>query len=69
MLPLIQTRDRLIEGVTEIGVLGAAAIPRPPTRVYRELHEIGKPPYLLRSCRFAARQGTKLVKIDCIRAL
>jgi len=54
MLPFVQTRDRLIERVAEIGVLGAAAISRPPTRVYRELHKIGKPPYLLRSCRFAA---------------
>src|SRR5207253_1883072 len=37
MLPNRQSGDRLREGVTEIGVLGAAAVPSPPTGVQREL--------------------------------
>jgi len=39
--PGIARRDGWIEAVAEIRVLGAAAVPRPPTGVYGELHEIG----------------------------
>ena len=53
-LSIEQTGDCLGERAPEIRVLRAAAVPRPPARVHGELHQIGKPPYLLRSCRFAA---------------
>ena len=43
MLPNRQSGDRLREGVTEIGVLGAAAVPSPPTGVQRELREVCEP--------------------------
>src|SRR5437879_13685915 len=43
MLPNRQSGDRLREGVTEIGILGAAAVPSPPTSVQRELREVCEP--------------------------
>ncbi len=43
MLPNRQSGDRLREGVTQIGVLGAAAVPSPPTGVQRELREVCEP--------------------------
>src|SRR5713226_3983537 len=48
MLAHIQSGDALIEGVAEIRVLVADAIARPPTGIHSELHEVGKPPDLLR---------------------
>ncbi len=48
MLAHIQSGDGLIEGVAEIRVLVANAIARPPTGIHSELHEVGKPPDLLR---------------------
>ncbi len=54
-LPGKQTWDGLREGVSEIRVLGAAAVARPPAGVYRELHEVGEPSDLLSTGRFTAR--------------
>src|SRR2546428_11819431 len=54
-LPFQQTRDGWGERVTEIGVLGAAAVLRPVTGVHGELHEVGEPPDLLGAGRFTAR--------------
>ena len=68
-LPLTQTRDGLSERVTEIRVLRAAAVARPPTGVHGELHEVGEPSDLLGAGRFTARQRAKLIQIDGCRAL
>src|SRR6266852_1661476 len=58
-LPRTQTGDCLSESVTEVGILRAAAVPRPPTGVHRELHEVGEPSDLLGACRLTAWQGAK----------
>src|SRR5258708_38909157 len=68
-LPFTQTRDGLSERVTEIGVLRAAAVARPPTGVHGELHEVGEPSDLLGACRSTARQRAKAIQIDGLRAL
>ena len=68
-LPFTQTRDGLRERVTEIGVLCAAAVARPPTGVHGESHEVGEPSDLPGTCRFTARQRAKLIQIDGIGAL
>ena len=62
-LPLQQTRDGWGERVTEIGVLGAAAVLRPVTGVHGQLHEVGEPFDFLGACCFTARQGAKLIQI------
>src|SRR5258706_8871501 len=67
-LPFTQTRDGLRECVTEIGVLRAAAVARPPAGVHGELHEVGETSNLLGTGRFAARQRAKLIQIDWFRA-
>jgi hypothetical protein len=68
-LPVTQTRDSLSERVTEIGVLRATAVARPPTGVHRELHEVGEPSLVLEcACRLTALQRAKLVQIDGICA-
>src|SRR6266699_5207379 len=54
-LPLEQPWNSLSERVTEIGVLGAAAVARPITGVHGELHEVGEPPDLLGACGLTAR--------------
>src|SRR5258708_2844760 len=46
-LPFQQTRDSGWERVTEIGVLRAAAVARPPTGVHGELHQVGEPELVL----------------------
>src|SRR5690348_4938039 len=68
-LPGKQTRDGLREGVTEIGILGAAAVACPPTGIHGELHEVGEPSDVLGAGRFTAWQRTKLIQIDWICAL
>src|SRR5438093_13662656 len=68
-LSLAQSRHRLREGVAEIGVLGAAAVARPPTGVDRELHQAGQPADLLSAGRSTARQRAKPIEIDGFRAL
>ena len=59
----------LRKGISEIGVSRAAAVPCPPARVHGELHNVCEPPNLLRPCRFAAWQSTKLFQVDYICAL
>ena len=54
-LPSKQPRDGLSEGITEIGVLGATAVARPPTGVYCELHEVGEPSDVLGAGRLTTR--------------
>src|SRR5207248_8699105 len=69
-LPLTQTRDSLSERVTEIGILRAASVARPPAGVHRELHEVGEPSLVLEcACRLTALQRAKLIQIDGIGAL
>src|SRR4029077_8606496 len=69
-LPIIkQTRDCLGKGVTEIRILGAAAVPSPPTGIHGELHEVCETSDLLCPCRFTARQSAKLIQVDWIGAL
>src|ERR1044071_1225809 len=53
-LPLHQSRNSLRESIPEIRVLRAASVARPPTGIHAKLHEVGKPPDLLRPCRLAA---------------
>ena len=67
-LPFQQTRDGWWEGVTEIGVLRAAAVLSPPTGIHGELHEVCEPSDLLGAGRFTARQRAKLIQIDWISA-
>src|SRR5206468_11418546 len=57
MLPNRQSGNRLREGVTEIGVLGAAAVPSPPTSVQSELREVCEPSFAAGSGRRAAQIG------------
>ena len=66
--PLTQTRNGLRERVTEIGVLIAAAVARPPTGVHGEFHEVGEPPDLPGACRFTTRNIAKVIQIDGIGA-
>src|SRR5437588_8313888 len=68
-LPFTQTRDGLSERATQIGVLRAAAVARPPAGVHGEMHEVGEPPDLLGAGRFTARQIAKLIQVDGIGAL
>src|SRR2546428_4028775 len=68
MLPHTQTRDCLLERRAEIGV-GRAAVPNPPTGVNAELGKIGEPSDLPGAVRGAARQSTKVIEVDCRRAL
>src|SRR4030095_9048508 len=66
-----QTRDGLgeLEAWIEIRVLRAAAVPRKPTRVHGELHEVGESSDLPGPCRFTAGQSAKLIQIDWVCAL
>src|SRR5436305_8887715 len=67
-LAFTQTRDGLRERVTEIGVLCAAAVARPPASVHGESHEVGEPADLPGASRFTAGQGAKAIQIDGSRA-
>ena len=67
--PFQQTRNGWRKGVTEVRVLGAAAVLRPITGVHCELHEIGESSDILSTSRFTTRQGAKLIQIDWICAL
>src|SRR5260370_30973857 len=58
VLPNCQARNRLRKCVPEVGVLSTAAVPGPPTRVYRQFHQICQPRLTAR-----ATGGTKLMKI------
>jgi hypothetical protein len=69
MLPPGQGGNGLSKGVTEIGILGAAAITSPPGGVDSELHEVGKAPKLVGAGRLAASQSAKAIEIDRVRAL
>src|SRR6266702_4945591 len=69
-LPCKQPRDGLREGVTEIGILGAAAVAGPPTGVHGELHEVGQPSLvLLCACGLTAPQRAKPLQVDGIGTL
>jgi len=70
-LPLIQSGDGLRErkvGI-EIGVVGAAAIPGPKTRIHGELHEIREPRLPARPVRRTALQSAELIQVDWVRPL
>src|SRR5258708_877750 len=71
MLPHIQSRDclRKYERRIEVGIVRTTAVSRPPTRVYRELHQVREPSDLSRPGGSAARQSSKLIQIDRSRAL
>ena len=64
MLAFTQAGNSLSERAAEIGVNGSAPIPRPPTGIDGEPHQVCEPSNLLRPCRFATRQGAKLIQID-----
>src|SRR5262249_6317498 len=53
----------------EIGILRAASVARPPTRIHFEQHEVGEPSDLLRTGRLTAWQRAKRIEIDRIRVL
>src|SRR6185437_16202357 len=69
-LPLAQTWNRLWkrERRIEVGIVGAAPAPGPPTGVHRELHEVCESSDLLRARRSATRQSTKLIEIHRVSA-
>src|SRR5207248_8817543 len=52
----------------KVRVMGAAAVPSPPTGVESELREICKPPFPARSCRCTAWQSAKRPQIHRSRA-
>jgi hypothetical protein len=67
-----QAWDRLreLESWAKIRVMGAAAIPRPPTGVDGELHEIGEPFFcFVGPCRLTALQRAKLIEVNLLCAL
>lgn len=66
-----QTGDSLgkREPAIEIRIMSVAAIPRPPARVKRELHEIGEPRLSARSGRLAPGQRTKRLQVDRLCSL
>src|ERR1700686_4318731 len=70
-LSMAQGRDclRKHERGIEIGIVCAAAVSSPPTGINGEWHKVGKPPDLTSPCRFATRQGAKLVQTHCSCAL
>ena len=56
-LPVVEIRDRLFKrGGIDVGVIRAAPIARPPTGVYRQLHQVRKPRLSAGSRRNAALQ-------------
>ena len=62
-LPGEQVGNGLRERVAEVRVLSVAAVPRPPTGVHGQLHQVGEPLDLLRAGRLAARQGAERLEI------
>ena len=54
---------------SRIGIFHAAAVPGVPTRVHRELHEVGDPADLIGPSGATARQGAKLIEVDRVRTL
>ena len=57
-------RLRKHEVRVEIGIVGAAAVTRPPACIERELHEVGEPWLAACSRSLASRQRSKLIEID-----
>ena len=66
-LPGCEARDRLREGVAEVGVLRVAAVARPVARVDGELHQVGEPSDLRCAGRLAAGEGAERVQVDRLR--
>src|SRR5436309_15933906 len=69
MLPLRKIWNCVFEGASEIGILCRAAVPSKPARVYGQLLQVGKPPFLRDSGNLAGRQNGKVIQIDSPRAL
>jgi len=64
-LTVVEIRDRLLEcRWIEVRIVRAAAIARPPTRVERELHQVGQPQLAAGSRRGAARQCPEGFHVD-----
>ena len=57
---------RLAKRVTEIGILGTAAVASPPTRVDVEVHKIRESPGLRNARNLAGRQNRKRSEVDGI---
>src|ERR1700721_1181487 len=56
-------RNRLIEGVTQVGVFGIAPVACPPTRVDRQLGQVGEPSGIWDAGNLARRQVEKFAEI------
>ena len=61
--------DGVWEDVSEVGVLGVAAVARPEARVDRQLRQVGQPSDLLGARCRAAGQGAELVQVDRLVAV
>jgi hypothetical protein len=64
-----KVRNGLRKRVTQVGILGIAAVPRPPAGVDGELHQVGQPAHLSRAAGLAAGQRAELVQIDRARPM
>ncbi len=69
MLTHSECRNRLIEGVAQIGVLGVAAVACPPTCVHRELREIGEASDIRHAGYLARGQIEKFAEVGDLLAL
>src|SRR5215469_2831793 len=70
VLSLGEGWDRRRKGVTEVWILGAAAIARPPGGIHRKLHQVGEAPEgLVRTRGLAAGQSAERVQVYGVRAL
>ena len=64
-----QCGNGLRSRIAEVGVLGAAAIARPPTGVDGELHQVGETSELIGSSGLAAGQGAEAIEVDGVGTL
>ena len=70
MLANGKRRDGVAEGITEVGILGAAAISCPPIGVHGELREIGQPAEVLFApAAWLRGQSAKGIEVHRSRAL
>src|SRR5205085_5137276 len=63
-----QSRHGLRKRVAEVGILRAAAVARPPARVYGEAHQVGETLDLLGAGSGAAGQSSEPLQVDWFTA-
>src|SRR2546421_9193878 len=65
MLSTMQTRDRVGEGRTEVGIANAA-VARPPAGIHRELLKVRKPSSLGNERDLTGRQILEFAQVDLL---